>query len=231
MDSSPGSKARVGNTASEQLLQRIQELERRLASAEEISKALVNSATASTIGESVTSNTGNDQQVTTSPQAEIDQEIGKLQRNDPDLQPIITLLECGELPPNEKVAKKLALEQDQYDIIDGILHHENPANQGYWRIVVPKTLQQEVLEEAHLGRFASHFAERRVYNTLRKSYWWKGMRAAVRTHCRSCLTCATRKGTGRASRPPLQPIVVGGPFHRMGVHVLQLPLSLVTSMP
>ena len=34
MDGSPGSEARVGNTASEQLLQRIQELERRLASAE-----------------------------------------------------------------------------------------------------------------------------------------------------------------------------------------------------
>ena len=125
----------------------------------------------------------------------------------------------------KKVAKKLALEQDQYNIIDGILHHENPANQGYLRIVVPKTLQQEVLKEAHSGRFAGHFAERRVYNTLKKSYWWKGMRAAVRTHCRSCLTCATRKGTGRASRPPLQPIAVGGPFHRMGVDVLQLPLT------
>ena len=200
-------------------------LSRNPPSTEEISKTLVNSATASTIGESVTSNTGNDQQVTTSPQAEIDQEIGKLQRNDPDLQPIITLLECGELPPDEKVAKKLAFEQDQYDIIDGILHHENPANQGYWRIVVPKTLQQEVLKEAHSGRFAGHFAERRIYNTLKKSYWWKGMRAAVRTHCRSCLTRATRKGTGRASRPPLQPIAVGGPFHRMGVDVLQLPLT------
>ena len=51
------------------------------------------------------------------------------------------------------------------------------------------------------------------------------MRADVRRHCRSCLTCATRKGTGRASRPPLQPIAVGGPFHRMEVDVLQLPLT------
>ena len=51
------------------------------------------------------------------------------------------------------------------------------------------------------------------------------MRSDVRKHCRSCLSCAARKGTGRASRPPLQPIPVGGPFHRVGVDVLQLPLT------
>ena len=51
------------------------------------------------------------------------------------------------------------------------------------------------------------------------------MRSDVRHHCRSCLTCATRKGTGRPSRPPLKPIEVGGPFHRVGVDVLQLPLT------
>ena len=165
-----------------------------------------------------------DQQAMTSSQMEIDQEVETLQQNDPDLQHIIMLIESGELPQDEKLAKKLVLEQNQYDIIDGILHHENPVNPGYWRIMVHKALQQNVLE-AHSGRFAGHFAERKIYDTLRKSYWWKGMRADVRRHCRSCLTCATRKGTGRASRLPLQPIVVRGPFHRMGVDVLQLPLT------
>ena len=51
------------------------------------------------------------------------------------------------------------------------------------------------------------------------------MRSDVRHHCRSCLTCATRKGTGKPSRPPLKAIEVGGPFHRVGVDVLQLPLT------
>ena len=43
--------------------------------------------------------------------------------------------------------------------------------------------------------------------------------------CKSCLECVTRKGSGRATQPPLVPIPVGGPFHRMGVDVLQLPLT------
>ena len=51
------------------------------------------------------------------------------------------------------------------------------------------------------------------------------MHADMKRHCRSCLTCATRKGTGRAFKPPLQPIPVGRPFHRIGVDVLQLPLT------
>ena len=41
----------------------------------------------------------------------------------------------------------------------------------------------------------------------------------------ACLVCASRKGTGGASRPPLQPIPVGGPFHRVGVDILKLPAS------
>ena len=60
---------------------------------------------------------------------------------------------------------------------------------------------------------------------LRRSYWWQGMRSDVRIHCRSCLTCATRRGVGRATHPPLQPIPVGGPFHCVGVDILKLPLT------
>ena len=45
----------------------------------------------------------------------------------------------------------------------------------------------------------------------------------MRKHCRACLVCATRKGPGRRAQPPLQSIPIGGPFHRVGVDVLQLP--------
>ena len=51
------------------------------------------------------------------------------------------------------------------------------------------------------------------------------MRADVRRFCRGCLSCASRKGPGRGVRPPLQPIPVKQPFHRVAVDVLQLPLT------
>ena len=86
-----------------------------------------------------------------------------------------------------------------------------------------------LLHETHGGRFAGHFGEKRVYDLLRRYYWWAGMRADVRRHAcmHACMSgvCvrASQKRTGRASRPPLQPIPVGGPFHGVGVDILKLP--------
>ena len=152
-------------------------------------------------------------------------DIKAQQRKDSELNDIILYLENDQLPKDAAVAKKVALESSQYEILDGILYHNTPTQPGTWCIVVPEDLRTDLLIEAHSGKFSGHFAERRVYNLLNRRYWWKGMHADVKRHCRSCLICATRKGTGRAFKPPLQPIPVGGPFHRVGVDVLQLPLT------
>lgn len=50
------------------------------------------------------------------------------------------------------------------------------------------------------------------------------MRKDIHHWSKACLTCATRDA-GRATRPPLSPIPVGGPFEKVGVDVVQLPLS------
>ena len=63
----------------------------------------------------------------------------------------------------------------------------------------------------------------RTVELLKWRYWCRIMRADVRKHCRSCVTCASRDGPGRPLRPNLQPIPVGGPFNHAGVDVLQLP--------
>ena len=36
---------------------------------------------------------------------------------------------------------------------------------------------------------------------------------------------ASQKGPGKPICPPLMPMPVGGPFHRLGVDVLQLPVT------
>ena len=50
------------------------------------------------------------------------------------------------------------------------------------------------------------------------------MKRDVTSFCRSCLVCASRKGGRKTFKPPLAPIPVGGPFHRVAVDILQLPL-------
>ena len=152
-------------------------------------------------------------------------DLVELQRQDPELKVIFHYLEEGVLPENDRQARRLALEKTNYDIVDGVLCYVHPDFPDNFRIAVPQCLQSTLLKESHDGKFAGHFAERKLYSTLRNKYWWKGMRADVLTHCRRCLPCASRKGPGRRRRALLQPIPVGGPFHTVGVDVLQLPQS------
>ena len=152
-------------------------------------------------------------------------ELAEAQAKDPEIAAVIRYVKDGVIPENQILARRLTLEGPQYDMLDSVLHHENPNQPGEWRIVVPGSLRMGLLKEMHGGRFSGHFAWRKTYCTLRKKYWWKGMCGDVERFCKSCLECVTRKGPGRAVRPPLVPIPTGGPFHRVGVDVLQLPVT------
>ena len=150
--------------------------------------------------------------------------IRERQLQNPELMAYIKYLEESELPTDESAARRLVLESKVFEMIDGVLHCESPTVTGRWCVVVPPELRSKLLTEAHDGIFAGHFSELKVYDKLRRLYWWPKMRAEVRKFCRSCLSCASRKGPGRAIRPPLQPIPTKGPFHKVGVDVLTMPL-------
>ena len=66
--------------------------------------------------------------------------------------------------------------------------------------------------------------EAKVHGELSKHYWWKTMRTDIRKWCNGCLVCVTCRPS-RAIHSPLNPIPVEGPFHRMGVDVIQYPKS------
>ena len=110
-------------------------------------------------------------------------DIRKEQRSDPDLLPLIEYLENSKLPPEEQASKRIVMESPKFDLIDGVLYFEYPSSPHQWFIVVPKHLQQMLLEESHSGQVAGHFAERKVYDRLRRYYWWKGIHSDIRHHC------------------------------------------------
>ncbi len=99
---------------------------------------------------------------------------------------MVALIQYVKVPENQALAKRLAMEGTQYDTIDSLLHHENPNQPGEWRVVVPAGLCEELLREMHGGRFSGHFAWK-MYCTLRKRYWWRGMCGDVERFCKACL--------------------------------------------
>ena len=148
--------------------------------------------------------------------------IRDLQLQDPKL--MYRYLESGQLP-GEQDSKRVVLESCHYDIIKGVLYYEPPTVPGQLCIVVPESLKRSILQEAHCTNLAGHFAFQKVYDRICRHYRWKGLRSDVHKFCRSCLVCSSRRGPGRPLCPPLTPIPVGGLFHRVGIDVLQLPVT------
>jgi len=90
------------------------------------------------------------------------------------------------------------------------------------RLVVPKHLRKQILDEYHDTPYAGHFAVKRMTKRLDQYFYWAGMRADVYRKCSSCVKCASVQGQGNPGRLPLKSIVVGGPFECIGMDFLEL---------
>ena len=95
------------------------------------------------------------------------QEVRQLQLKDGNLRIMIAYLE-KELPEEDRAAKKLMMESKSYEMIEEVLNHEHPTDPAKWCMVVPKGEQAKLLQEYHGGKFAGHFAERKMYSTTSK---------------------------------------------------------------
>ena len=84
-------------------------------------------------------------------------EMADLQRADANLQPIFHYLEKGELPADEKKARKLVLESSRFSIIDGVLYHVDNSQQNRLRLAAPASIHEKLLKENHSEMFSGHF--------------------------------------------------------------------------
>eukprot|EP00731_Ephydatia_muelleri_P016088 Em0009g512a len=146
------------------------------------------------------------------------------QKKDPHVMQTIRFLEEGELPQEEKQARKLALQAPMFAVTDGILYYVETKG-GVRRVVLPKHLQRQLVEESHGGRYAGHFCGPKVYSMLAKHWWWEGMYTDVLQFCRSCPECAIATGGGRPVKLLLSPIPVQRPFQIFGVDLMELPAT------
>ena len=149
--------------------------------------------------------------------------IADQQSKDSEMAQMLAYLQDRKLPEEDKLARRIVHESKLFTVINGVLYHENPVRSDQWCVVVPVEYREPLLKEAHQGSFAGHLAEKKTYSRLRTRYWWQKMRDEVSSFCKSCLICASCKGGRKVFKPPLAPIPVGGPFHRVAVDVLQLP--------
>ena len=78
------------------------------------------------------------------------------------------------------------------------------------RVVVPHLtdLREEILREFHCSRFAVHPSGKKMYQDLRRQYYWNGMKRHVGDFVRRCLTCQQVKAEHQNPAGLLQPLEV-----------------------
>ena len=84
---------------------------------------------------------------------------------------------------------------------DGSLYYKD-------RVCVPNDseLKKAIIEEAHNGSFVMHPGSTKMYQDLKVSYWWSGMKRDVSEFVTKCLVCQKVKAEHQVPSGLLQPI-------------------------
>ena len=59
-------------------------------------------------------------------------------------------------------------------------------------------LRKTILHEAHNSVFAMHLGSTKMYQDLKKMYWWPGMKREIAEYVSKCLTCQQVKAEHQA---------------------------------
>ena len=145
------------------------------------------------------------------------------QSRDPELQEIIAFLKTGELPMEEKRARRIALQGSLFVLEEDTLYYVDPKLDHRRRIAVPSHLKQQILQENNASGMGGHLSGQRMYGALVRHWWWDGMYQDTVSFARQSPECAFVTGASKPHRPPLHPIPVSRPFQIVGVDIMELP--------
>ena len=78
------------------------------------------------------------------------------------------------------------------------------------RIFVPEAtdLRERLLIEAHETPYSVHLGTTKMYQDLKKGYWWPGMKKDIVKFVKKCLTCQLVKAEHQRPVGTLQPLEI-----------------------
>ena len=142
------------------------------------------------------------------------------QRQDPLLSYIINFLREGVEPPNKAQKKKLMKNLDHYFLDDdGVLMYDDlKENENSDKIVVPKSMQKELLSVYHDPSNAGNPGRDKLCEKVKRFFFWYGMKPSVFQFVQNCLKCKQFKNQG-TTEGPLNPIVAKESWEILNVDI------------
>ena len=129
----------------------------------------------------------------------------------------------SELPADDKVARRIVIESDQYGMRNDTLYHIfPPRTKGVLKmeklinqVVVPVNLRRQILSEYHESLVGGgHQGFDRTYYAIKSKYYWSGMYADVDKYVKQCKECQHAKRNHHGQPAPLHPLPIAAVFQR-----------------
>ncbi len=160
-------------------------------------------------------------------------DLRKLQQEDDRVGVLLKAVEDQQCPPSRVIQGKsrkfqlLLQKWQQLYVNEGLLFHRYEDCQGkeQWaQLVLPESLQAEILHSLHSGVAGGHLGEEKTLNRLRERFYWPGHTEDVHKWCQQCPQCAQRKTSAPKNKAKLTRIHPGYPLQLVAMDILG-PLS------
>ena len=158
------------------------------------------------------------------------------QRQDSEWAPLITYLECGTIPPDAVLARRVQQQRPRFAIDNnqslvytaGVSHGSGPVSAAGC-LVVPYKMRPVVLAAMHDCPLSGHMGVKKTLDRLVHRFWWPKMAVDVQRWISSCTLCARRKSPKGVDKPirsilPGESAGYSAPFAELVVDTLG-PLS------
>ncbi|PIK43218.1 Retrovirus-related Pol polyprotein from transposon [Apostichopus japonicus] len=134
-----------------------------------------------------------------------------------------------EVSPENKEVKAHWAQWHRLEVKNSLLCRRWENNEGdkvTWQLVVPRSLQGEVITLLHDHPTSGHLGVKRTICRVQERFYWHTWRRCVERRCKACEVCCSRKMPKRKPRAKLQSYRVGAPLERIALDILgPLPIT------
>ena len=147
------------------------------------------------------------------------------QEADPNLTMILDWLRNSTEPSERDLflaspcVKAYWLNKESFQLIDGVLYRQR--DEEYEKdLVVPTSLQEEVMCANHDIPSAGHQGVARTKARIKEKFYWYGMGGDIANYVATCATCSQNKKAERRGHVPMQEYQASAPMERVHVDFL-----------
>ena len=135
----------------------------------------------------------------------MDEKLKEEQDKDSELIIIRKFLDKGTIPEDTLKSLSIHLNKNgyKYNTKKNILYYRTGENN---LLVIPNIYRSTLLLQYHDGHLGGHLSARKVTSKMIQKYFWPDMLQDIKTWCKNCKICSSRKNTIKSQIAHLKPI-------------------------